>query len=492
MAPDPRPLAIVLPDDPPGPADDGAGRDDLGYLAGQSLAAYEFARRKGDVVRFDHATGEWIIWDGRRWRRDDDAAIRRAWADVQGTRYADAMRSAGDLRKSILDGIRSAGSTDAAIRGGLTIAASMLPVATDGTAWDADPDVIGTADGMIVDLRTGAARPAMPDDLVTKATAVDWGGTDAQAPRWEAFLTETHPDDPELVDWLQRLFGAGLVGRSDELLPIHYGAGSNGKSVALGTIGWILGDYATTVPIAALTDAKRRAGQATPDLIPLRGARFATAAESRTDDRLDDAAVKALASVDRMTGRDLHQRQSTWDPTHTLHVMTNHLPSIGDASDALWRRIALVPWPVRFRAPGDRGDGPMRDVGLRDDVRAQEGPGILAWLVRGAAAYRERGLYPLPESVRVRTAEYRADEDPLGFLDGRLVADPDGTLSMGEVASAYKLATGAEMESRALGKIIGPRMVALGARKGRLGDGSRRYFGVRLLPIDDVLSDMPT
>src|SRR5262245_51254469 len=137
MAPEPRPFAIVLPDDPPGPAEDVDRDRDISHLTGSSLAAYDFARRKGDVVRFDHATGDWIIWTGSRWQRDADDAIRRVWLDVQGDRYREAMRRPdGDARKAALAAIRSAGSTDAAIAGGLRIAASMLPIATDGTAWD--------------------------------------------------------------------------------------------------------------------------------------------------------------------------------------------------------------------------------------------------------------------------------------------------------------------------------------------------------------------
>jgi putative DNA primase/helicase len=485
MAPEPRPLSILLADDPPGPADDDPGDGDARHRAGQNLAAHQFARRKGDVVRFDHATGDWIIWTGSRWRRDDDGAIRRIWDSVLRDRCDDAWGQAPDARSSAIQAILKAGSTDAQIAGGLRIAASMPSITTNGSSWDADPDVIGTANGMIVDLRTGDARLAAPDDMVTKATAVAWDGIDARAPRWEAFLTETHPDDAELVDWLQRLFGASLVGRSIELLPIHHGAGSNGKSVALTTIARILGDYATTIPVSALIDARRRAGQATPDLMLLRGSRFAMSSESRVDDQLDDGAVKMLASMDPLSGRYLHRDQVSWDPTHTLHLGTNHLPTVADPSDGLWRRIALVPWLVRFRAPGDPGDGPLRDDGLAANLRSAEGPGILAWLVQGAIGYHRRGLFPLPVSVRVPTAEYRKESDPLDFLDGRLIIDPAAFTTSGELAAAYRLATGEEIDARRLGRIVKPHLLAMGATYDRLGV-DRGYSGVRLLRADDV------
>ena len=106
-----------------------------------------------------------------------------------------------------------------------------------------------------------------------------------------------------------------------------------------------------------------------------------------------------MATVDRMTGRALYGTTQTWDPTHTLHLGTNHLPAVDDATDGFWRRVALVPWVVKFRKPGEKGDAPAEDPGLIEAL-ADEAPGILAWAVRWASVHAAgRPLHPFPAAV---------------------------------------------------------------------------------------------
>jgi putative DNA primase/helicase len=341
------------------------------------------------------------------------------------------------MRERTVAAIMAAGATDDAIKAGLRIAASLKPVATSGDAWDPDPWVLGCENGL-VDLRTGALRVGRPTDMVSRSTRVSYDPR-ATCPRWDRFLREVFAGDEELIAWFAMLIGASLVGTSKELLAVHYGSGNNGKSVAFRTLGReVAGEYSVEVAVETVINANRSAGAPTSDLMRLRGARLAFTSEPEQGAKLKGGTLKRLATIDLMTGRELHGRQQEWEPSHTLHLATNHLPVAEDASEGFWRRIALIPWAVRFAKRGEGGDAPAEDPGLAA-ILAGEAPGILGWAVRGAVAYATAGtLHPFPAAVARETAAYRAEEDPLGgFLREWVVADADAVTPGPKVYEQY-------------------------------------------------------
>ena len=61
------------------------------------------------------------------------------------------------------------------------------------------------------------------------------------------------------------------------------------------------------------------------------------------------------------------------------------------------------------------------DPELKQKLRA-EAPGILRWMVAGAARFYEKGLGDVPESIVTATREYQTQEDQVRrFLNDRLV-----------------------------------------------------------------------
>jgi putative DNA primase/helicase len=415
-----------------------ATAEGVDHLSRQSLAAHHFVERRGGEVRFDHGRRIWLIWHGHRWRPDRDQQIRRLWLKALGERYREALLiTDSEMRERTISSIMAAGATDDAIAAGLRITASMKPVATSGDAWDPDPWTLGCENGL-VDLRTGALRVGRPADMVSRSTRLDYDPR-ATCPRWDRFLVEVFAGDEVLIGWFAQLIGASLVGTSKELLPVHYGTGNNGKSVAFRTLGReVAGEYSVEIAVETLLNANRSAGAPTSDLMRLRGARLAFTSEPEQGAKFKGGTLKRLATIDQMTGRELHGRQEEWPPTHTLHLATNHLPAADDASEGFWRRIALIPWKVRFAKRGEPGDGPAEDPRLAATL-AGEARGIIAWAVRGAVAYATtETLHPFPVSVARETATYREDEDPLGgFLREWVSAQPGASTAGPKVFEQY-------------------------------------------------------
>jgi P4 family phage/plasmid primase-like protien len=454
------------------------------HLVRQSRAAWYFAAMAGDRVRFDHGRGRWLIWAGHRWRPDEDGSVQRLWLTTLATRFRQALKADDHERARLTADVQTAGATNAAITAGLEIASSMEPIATTSGAWDPDPWQLGCENG-VVELRTGRLRPGRPEDMISRSTGVLYD-PGAPCPRWSRFLAEVFAGDAELVDWYGLLIGTSLVGVVVEILALHHGLGNNGKSVAVRALRRAIGDYAAVIPVETLVNAKRAAGEATPDLMALRGARLAFTSEPDQTAKLRGGVLKRLASIDRMTGRSLYGMTQTWEPTHTVHLATNHLPAVDDATDGFWRRVALVPWTVRFRKPGEDGDAPPEDPNLAAAL-ALEAPGILAWAVRGAVAFAAgRMLHPFPASVRARTAAYRADEDKLGaFVAERVVYERDASVAVGALFAAYRdwcEASGIPTHERMSQKALAPGFEERGhgIRRGRDAANRVIFTGTRL------------
>jgi putative DNA primase/helicase len=108
-----------------------------------------------------------------------------------------------------------------------------------GTEWDANPWVLGVANG-VVDLLTGDLRGTRADDYIRTVAPVEWYGLDTPAPRWQQFVEEIFDDDVRSGPGALPAppLGYGLVGQVVEhVLPILWGEeGRNGKDTLLGAL----------------------------------------------------------------------------------------------------------------------------------------------------------------------------------------------------------------------------------------------------------------
>lgn len=252
------------------------------------------------------------------------------------------------------------------------------------------------------------ALPHARDQLQTKKMSVPYD-KGAACPLFDAFLEEMQPDR-EVRAFLQRWFGLSMTGLPVQRMVFFHGNGANGKSVLVDLMAKIMGDYSATVRIESLTGTTRRGGgDATPDLVPLIGARFARTSEPDQGTRLQEGLIKELTGGEPIMVRALHSDFIEIRPIFKLTMSGNHKPEIRGTDDGIWRRVVMVPWNQTIAE--DR-----RNPHLVDDLMG-EAPGILNWLIDGLMDYLEGGLSP-PASITHATAEYRKESDPLGqFLE---------------------------------------------------------------------------
>jgi putative DNA primase/helicase len=243
---------------------------------------------------------------------------------------------------------------------------------------------------------------------------------------------------------MQRVLGYGISGLTVEhIVPVLWGeTGRNGKGTLVETILRIMGDYADPIESEMLLDSGRAKSSAgpSPDIMDLKGLRIAFASETDQHRRFSTARVKWLSGGDTLKGRWPHDKQPvSFQPSHLLMLMTNNKPHAPSEDAAFWERIHLIPFELSFiknREIQGENERPA-DIYLKEKL-LEESPGILAWLVRGAIAWQQRGIDP-PLLVLEASAEYRRDEDDLAdFIDEECYLDPDAECSAKDLYQRFR------------------------------------------------------
>jgi putative DNA primase/helicase len=290
-------------------------------------------------------------------------------------------------------------------------------VPIDHTLLDVDPFLLNCPNGT-VDLRTGELRPHNHMDMITRMTPVHYD-PDAESYEWDKFLEKILVEQP-LIDHVQRLMGYCITGSvREQVLPIFWGKGSNGKSTLLNLIKAAVGmDYASEAPDSLL--AKKKNESHPTEVATLLGQRLVTTIETEEGQRLNEPLVKKLTGGDTIKTRRMRENPWEFKPTHKIILCTNHEPRVGN-DDAIWRRLIMVPFVVKFWNPAKGETGPPeleRDNELEDRLKACL-PGILAWCVRGAVEWYKNGLSN-PEIVQAATTKYQERQDTFGkFVEER-------------------------------------------------------------------------
>lgn len=278
-------------------------------------------------------------------------------------------------------------------------------------------------------------NPGKPEQYILNFCPTEWKGLDEPSPTFIQFLESSFDGDQTMVKYMLRLMGYGLLGSRDEhIWSIFHGPrGRNGKDTLMKIIRRVMGwKLAIKIPTAMLLQQtfQRSSSQPEPDIMALRGAKYAFASEGEASQRIAMSKLKDLTGGSIITARGLQDKLMTsWDQTHLLFFLTNELPRMKSDDDAFWTRLHAIHWPIRFvdnpQAPDERQRDPKMYAKL-----AEEGPGILARLVEGCMDYLESGGLNPPEKVLAYTAEQREQFDDIGaFLQDCCVREdtpPDG------------------------------------------------------------------
>ena len=368
----------------------------------------------------------WLVWDGTRWCTDSGGVVDRCAADTTAAMFLEAISHHDRARRDALLRHAQRSESDIRIRAMVSRAAHEAGVPIEAAALDADPWLMCCPNGTL-DLRTGALREHRREDLITRRVHVAYR-PEAPCTRWETFLDEVFNGDRATIAFVQRAVGYSLTGDTrEQCLFFLHGSGANGKTTLVNALRDVLGDYACHTPTETLLVRHRRT--VPNDVARLRGARLVSAVEAERGTRLAEVLVKQMTGGDVVCARFLNREWFEFRPTFKVWLTANHKPTIRGTDNAIWRRIHLVPFEVTL--PRHRQD---RLLALKLHA---ERAGVLAWAMRGCAAWQREGL-AAPGSVRSATQAYREEMDELaGFLGDRCVHVRNVRTPAGALYDAY-------------------------------------------------------
>ena len=430
-----------------------------------------------------HYVGPWndfIIFDGKRWRRDERNEAAMMAKDMLKQWHICAVDGKDSKEEAVKHILRSENQSriDAMLKSlrsepGIPLIPSQL---------DQDPWLFNVRNGTI-DLRTGKLQAHEPARLMTKMADVDYD-PNAECPEWEKFLRGVFNGDEELIRYLQLAAGYALTGDcSEQCIFIFYGDGANGKSTLVNTLMKITGDYSQQIDVESLL-VKKNEGISN-DIACLQGARLVSASESESGRRLAEAKIKQLsAGNDKIKARFLYGEHFEFIPTFKLVLSTNHKPAIRGTDDGIWRRIRLVPFVVTFLDPARHADIPEgraqdKNLGRKLDTELS---GILNWALEGCLIWQREGMF-IPRAIQEATTDYRNEMDVLtGFIKDECIKEAGKKVGVTDLYHAYKLWCEEHGEFVLKCSAFSNEMVARGYDRRRSGaGGATELHGIDLI-----------
>ncbi len=264
---------LILP--PPAVSDDDPAEDVIEAREfGTDLdASLRFAESVQKSLRYCPGVG-WLYWDGCRWATDAEGRALELSKQCARQWTSQCLSPSDDREKMVKLALNLEGASH--IKAAVELAKSDVRLILPSSELDQDIWALNLLNGTL-DLRTGELRAHRREDLITKLAPVNYvrGAHHKVVSHYMAML-EGH--SPGMVEFLARCIGSAITGdASAESLFLIQGDGGSGKTTLIEGIATLLGDYAVKLPFESFCTSKngRSPGAASPDLVPLRGARLA-------------------------------------------------------------------------------------------------------------------------------------------------------------------------------------------------------------------------
>jgi P4 family phage/plasmid primase-like protien len=225
-----------------------------------------------------------------------------------------------------------------------------------------------------------------------------------------------------------------LLGTSvNQTFHMYIGKGRNGKSVLMDLMSKVLGDYKGDVPLSIITAGRTKPGGLNPELVELKGVRYAVMQEPSPDEKINVGPMKMLTSgKDKIQCRAPYMPEMvSYNPQFKLCVCSNTLMKVESQDDGTWRRIRVVDFVSLFTENPVQGD-PLKPyqykVEYNIDEKFESWKEIFISLLINIAKVT-KGAVKDCEQVLASSNSYKNEQDIIGiFAKEKIVADPGGKI----------------------------------------------------------------
>lgn len=371
--------------------------------------AQRFRDANAGLIHYNHVDGCWIYWDGVRWASDENGEIKRRADKMLADMAKDLKEMQDDPAYNAYKKHLSRSRSHRGKEGFIAEARHLEGVPVLPSEMDRAGNAFNVRN-CLISLKTGRTAEHDKKYMISKLAPVTYD-ENARCPRWDRFIEEVTCGDKSLQLYLQRMIGYCMTAYTKEQCMFFlYGNGSNGKSVFVDTIAYMLGEYAASCQPETVM-MRDRNNTARGDLARLKGARMVVTSEPNDGCRLDEGIVKQMTggTENKLTARFLYGREFEFSPEFKIVMSTNYKPVIKGTDNGIWRRVRLIPFTAEFTKEN-------RDPQLTEKLR-RELPGILNWAIAGAVGWCKEGLPPCA-IIDEAGQEYRSEMDRVQqFLD---------------------------------------------------------------------------
>lgn len=432
--------------------------------------ADRFTIEHGLHVRYVPEQEQWLAWNDSIWEPDRNKAFElirktcREVADQLGREGSTALEKRQNVQLAAR--LSSVRQIEAVSR----IARYDPRTIIHANDLDVEPELLATPGGFI-DLRTGKLSDADPQHFITRSTSAT--PAPMPTPKWDRFLLEMMGGNSEAVASLQTVVGYSLTGHTYEhKLFYFWGPGGNGKGVFMGVMTAAFGTYARAAAMNIFL-ASRYERHST-DIAALNGPRLVIAQEIREGQDWNTQLLKQLSGGDPISARYMRRDNFTFQPKCKLWLAGNSRPGFDVVDDGMKRRLVLFPF---VQKPA------VVIPDLKEQLIAQELPGILHWGIVGSQIYLRDGLR-LPKCVQEATTEYFTDEDQIGRMLAATCVRDQGELAASALYQAVSQWCLDNSEPSITQKKLGDAMTSRGFKKKRDNVGRVVYLGLKLVNGD--------
>ena len=343
--------------------------------------------------------GNWFEGGETHWNRCVINDVRSVSQDTLLLSHLDAARAEMDGKRAawLINGAWRHPSLDDALRG---VLAGKLPPAPLTS--------IATPDGVYTPTAKGVGEPvkfdpALHGHLGVTASRLPDKKTDTKSVLlFPKMVYEWCGEDVELADWLQRLAGAGMIGKAHRKVVNIIGPAGCGKTTCTKLLSTALGPLAM-VANERLFDARGNHNEQVVDLIQLQP-RLTFLQESQGK-RIDADLLNKLSGGERLKERRPHGHDVEGAVTTLVCILGEAPFALSGTTGGTLERLQVCP----FKKPATI-DPELID--RAQDPASPEATSALLWLFEGAQEFLKTGFGETPQAAlkATRTAHHGYDE----------------------------------------------------------------------------------
>ena len=286
-----------------------------------------------EMLTLRHWRSGWWRWQTTHWIEVDDRSVR----SILYQYTEEAIYIIGDEIGRWSPNRRKVGDLIDALA-----AICILRTDVDQPSWlddrATDGVIVAVANGLL-DVERKRLLPHTPQYFNQTSVPFDYDPTAREPDRWLRFLSELWPNEPAAIKVLGEWFGYVISGRTDlHKILLMIGPTRGGKGVIARVLSALVGRKNVAGP--TLNSLGGEFG-----LAPLIGKPLAIISDARFAGKDASVVVERLLSIsgeDTLTVNRKYREQWTGKLPSRLHVLSNELPKLGDASTAIVGRIVLL------------------------------------------------------------------------------------------------------------------------------------------------------